>query len=75
VDTTLDKSIKAFQKDNKLRVDGVIKPNGPTIRRLIDGDDVVDNDEDARSPRQQCVECGGWHGGAFGDLCEWCVNK
>lgn len=31
-----DKAIRDFQKDNGLQVDGVLKPNGPTIAKLGD---------------------------------------
>jgi peptidoglycan hydrolase-like protein with peptidoglycan-binding domain len=32
--TNLDSAIRSFQKDNGLEVDGILKPNGPTIGKI-----------------------------------------
>ncbi|MDO4997692.1 MAG: hypothetical protein Q4E16_03505 [Neisseria sp.] len=42
----------------------------------IDGIEVeLFQNYSATSPVYKCIECGGYHGGAFGDLCWWCYLK
>lgn len=63
-DSPMIDGIKSFQKANNLVVDGIVKPDGPTIGALM-----------ARSPRIQCP-CGAWHGGSSGTrYCPDCTAK
>ncbi|MBP5858655.1 peptidoglycan-binding protein [Marivibrio halodurans] len=64
-DTPMFEGIKRFQKDNGLRVDGLMRPKGPTETQLA-----------ARSPRYTCSRCGALHGGVFSpSLCHRCWVK
>lgn len=63
----MEQGIYAVQKINDLKQDGLIKPGGETERAIIR--------EAAKSPQQRCTECGGWHGGVHGDICDWCIVK
>jgi len=63
-DTSMINAIKGFQKENGLNVDGVVKPEGPTMIAM------------ARSPRLTCTRCGAKHGGVFStSLCHQCFLK
>jgi hypothetical protein len=74
-DKTLFKSIRAFQKENDLKADGVIHPDGPTLK-TINALYFVENELPAvRGPVLRCPECGGPHGGSKGDLCPECFVK
>ena len=44
-----DKAMRAFQRDNGLKVDGLANPGGPTIRRLVDN--TFRDDPKAPPPR------------------------
>ena len=71
-DKLLFDGIRQYQKDNGLKVDGVIRPDGETIASLSK------NNSDrlgVRSPRLLCPVCGGFHGGVFGDVCHECILK
>lgn len=64
-DTPLIESIKSFQKEHGLAVDGVVKPDGETIQTLA-----------ARSHRYKCTNCGAIHGGVYSSkLCADCYLK
>lgn len=67
IDKNLDKNIKKFQKENNLKVDGVVTPNGETKERL--------HEIAVRSPTTRCQECGTPNGGVSGDLCWDCAHK
>jgi len=55
---------KKYQKDNGLQVDGVVKPEWPTMIAM------------ARPPRLTCTRCGAKHGGVFStSLCHQCFLK
>jgi hypothetical protein len=60
-------AIKNFQRDNNLKVDGVINPKGETLEHL--------NRFSAKSPMIRCTNCGGPHGGSQGDMCPDCTGK
>ncbi|MDV7339458.1 peptidoglycan-binding domain-containing protein [Terasakiella sp. A23] len=63
-DTPMINGIKSFQSENNLTVDGIVKPDGPTIGALM-----------ARSPRLKCP-CGAFHGGSSGTIyCPDCYKK
>ena len=72
-DKTLFEAIKSFQKDEGLEVDGIMKPDGPTIKKL--NEKLTDRDPEARSPTIWCPQCGAPHGGSKGDLCPDCFVK
>lgn len=85
-DKKLFQAIKDYQKSSGLKVDGVIAPYGETLLSLKkdiryknlnqnDDEDYEEDDPGNKSPILRCVECGGPHGGAMGDLCEWCDKK
>ena len=63
-------SIKSFQKDNKLQIDGVINPGGETIGKINDRFETS-----ARTPTSWCTTCGAPHGGSKGDICPECDSK
>ena len=71
-DENLFLAIKKFQKDKNLKVDGVVKPNGETIARL---NGELPKDIPGVKGHYICPECGGRHGGVYGDLCQWCTFK
>ncbi|PZO85387.1 MAG: hypothetical protein DI626_07555 [Micavibrio aeruginosavorus] len=55
-DTRLFIAIKAFQKDNNLKIDGVISPNGQTIKALNDKDQP--HMPGVQGPIMRCPRCG-----------------
>lgn len=65
-------SIRKFQKDQNLKIDGILKPNGETQGAI---DNQLKNKLGARSPTLWCIECGGPHGGVYGSVCHWCLGK
>jgi hypothetical protein len=71
--------IRSFQKDNALKVDGFMRPEGPTekainTRLALAGQS--DRDEAERSPRYTCTACGAKHGGVYSPkLCADCFLK
>lgn len=63
-DTLMIEGIRQFQKDNDLVVDGIVKPEGPTMNAL------------ARSPQYTCMVCGALHGGVYSpNICHQCFLK
>jgi Putative peptidoglycan binding domain len=78
-DKKLFNAIKNYQKLSGLKVDGVINPDGETIRKInSDSGYKTDHLHDfpgARTPTIWCPECGGPHGGSAGDLCPFCDGK
>jgi len=56
-DQQLFQAIRQFQRDNKLRVDGVMRPGGETERRILSHDDVA--------MTYRCRVCGAPHGGVY----------
>jgi peptidoglycan hydrolase-like protein with peptidoglycan-binding domain len=71
-DARMFDGIKSFQKVEKLKVDGIIKPKGETIVAL--NKKVPLDLPEVRGPTFWCV-CGAPHGGVFGDLCKDCYYK
>lgn len=71
-DKKLFGAIKKFQKDNKLKIDGVINPDGETINALKD---TLPDDLPSKSPIMRCPKCGAPHGGSKGSLCPDCDAK
>lgn len=71
-DERLFSAIKYFQKDNKLKVDGIIRPDGETIEAL---NKQLPVDPGVKRPDMKCPVCGGFHGGSMGDLCPDCASK
>lgn len=67
MDRTLLDNIKKFQKDNDLKSDGLIFPEGPTETKLLK--------RMANSPVIRCLACGAPHGGVRGNLCPSCYDK
>jgi len=67
IDGEMESGIYAIQKSEELKTDGLITPDGETYKAIIR---TV-----AKSPRQQCTQCGGWHGGVYGDVCSDCLSK
>jgi len=67
-DKQLLKSIKQFQRVNKLSVDGVMKPGGETEQSLLDQDEVA--------MTYWCTICGAPHGGVYSALiCYQCWGQ
>ena len=68
-DRHLFDSIRRFQRDQSLKVDGVMKPNGETERHLLDdGEDIA--------ATFWCTVCGAPHGGVYSPrICWQCWNK
>lgn len=67
-DKELFEAIESFQEDNDLKRDGVVNPDGETLKALNELPEV-------RSPSIWCPNCGGPHGGSKGDLCPSCDSK
>jgi len=63
-------AIEKFQKDRKIKVDGIVNPKGETEKAINEELKVS-----ARSPIVRCTVCGGPHGGSKGDLCPQCDSK
>lgn len=64
--------IKSFQKKENLKIDGIIKPDGPTLKKM--------NEKlwelSAKSPTFWCTNCGAPHGDAGGNgQCPHCNGK
>ncbi len=66
-------SIRTFQKDNDLKVDGIVHPDGETLDAL--NREIYGDDPAVKSPTIWCPKCGGSHGGSKGDLCPDCDVK
>lgn len=67
-DEQLIDAIKGFQRDNDLRVDGVMKPDGETERQLLKDKDVA--------MTYWCTVCGAPHAGVYSpNICWQCWNK
>jgi len=69
-DRQLFDAIKSFQGDKNLNVDGIMKPDGETIKSL--NDDLKETPEELTF---RCKECGAHHGGSKGDICPDCNEK
>lgn len=68
-DQQLFDAIKTYQRDNRLRVDGIMKPDGETERHLLD-------DDDGAAVTYWCTVCGAPHGGVYSPhICWQCWNK
>ncbi|MFC3675439.1 peptidoglycan-binding protein [Ferrovibrio xuzhouensis] len=67
-DQPLFDGIRRYQQDNSLNVDGIMKPGGETETHMLANLDV-------RAPTFRCINCGAWHGGAYGLLCPDCWKK
>lgn len=68
-DQSLFDAIKAYQRDNKLSVDGIMKPDGETERHMMKTLAV-------RSPTFWCKHCRGPHGGLHSPIvCHKCWAK
>jgi len=80
-DDAMFDGIRTFQKDNALKIDGFMRPGGPTeskinqqlaVNRLTSGG----NDETERSPQYVCTVCGAFHGGVYSPtVCHNCFLK
>ncbi len=67
-DQQLIDSIKQFQKKNKLRVDGVMRPGGETENALLQNPKLA--------ATLWCRICGAPHGGVYSvSICWQCWNK
>ena len=67
-DQQLFDSIKRYQGDNRLRVDGIMKPDGETERHILNGDKLA--------MTYRCSVCGAPHGGVYSpSICWQCWNK
>ena len=67
IDFDMDKGIRNFQKNNNLKIDGLIKPGGETEDLLIK--------ISGKSPIIRCPICGAAHGGSKGSICPDCTIK
>ena len=72
-DEHLFNGIKSFQKEENIKIDGVMKPNGETIHAL--NRRLGSDNPGVKSPTMWCPKCGGPHGGSKGDLCPDCTSK
>jgi len=67
-DNRLFDAIRSYQRDNNLRVDGIMKPDGETERQLLEGDQAA--------VTYWCMICGAPHGGVYSpNICWQCWNK
>lgn len=68
-DNALYQSIEEFQRDESLKKDGVIKPDGPTLKKLNERLSV-------KSQKFICTICGAVHGGVSSPtICHDCAVK
>ena len=66
IDSRLDQNIREFQRQNGLRIDGLIRPSGETEAALMAA---------TKSLTFWCPKCGAPHGGSKGPLCPDCHKK
>jgi hypothetical protein len=67
-------AIRFHQDGRKLKIDGIVAPNGETARDI----GGLIHDIGARSPWFRCIipNCGKWHGDMYGTgVCEDCTAK
>ena len=69
-DKDMFSGIRDFQKDNDLKIDGILKPNGETEKALDKAFKVS-----GRSPVIRCPICTRPHGGVYGPVCTDCLAK
>lgn len=78
-DDAMFKGIRAFQKDNSLKVDGFMRPEGPTesaINAKLGGLSGGGGEEPPGAAMYKCSRCGAWHGGVFSpNVCWQCLSK
>lgn len=76
-DIAMFDAVKAFQKDNGLKQDGIITPKGETLSALNDHTKhrYEKDKPGVSSPTIWCPQCGGPHGGSKGNLCPDCDSK
>lgn len=62
-------AIRQYQKENGLKVDGIMLPDGETEQHMLDG-------LAAKSPTMWCRHCGAPHGGVYSPtVCVQCWRK
>lgn len=67
-DQQLFEAIRQFQRDNGLRVDGMMRPDGETERHILNQDEVA--------MTYWYSVCGAPHGGVYSpNICWQCWNK
>lgn len=71
-DTHLFDAVRNFQKDENLKIDGVMKPKGETLQAL---NKKISDNPGVKRPDSRCSICGGFHGGSKGDICPECASK
>lgn len=78
-DDAMFNGIRAFQKDNGLKVDGFMRPGGPTesaITKQLSLAPEPKEDEPPGAATYRCSVCGAWHGGVFSpSICWQCWKK
>lgn len=77
-DATFD-GIRSFQKDHRLKVDGLMRPGGPTestINQRLAGLEGGQGEEPPGAATYRCSVCGAWHGGVYSpNVCWQCWGK
>ncbi len=71
-DRELFDAIKDYQRDSRLKIDGVMNPGGETVTHL---NKKLKDLPGAKSPIMRCTVCGGPHGGSKGGMCPDCDAK
>lgn len=71
-DEKLFSGIRSFQKDNKLKIDGLIKPDGETLIAI--NKKLSSELPGVKGPTFWCA-CGAPHGGVYEDICPDCFRK
>lgn len=75
VDPPLFDGIRKLQKDSRLKVDGVMKPGGPTEGAINQRLARSQGDEPGTATLR-CSVCGAWHGGVYSpNVCADCWKK
>lgn len=78
-DDPMFNGIRAFQKDNSLKIDGFMRPGGPTeqaIQQRLASVPEPKSDEPPGAATYRCSACGAWHGGVYSpNVCWQCWNK
>jgi hypothetical protein len=76
VDNKLFDGIRNFQRDNRLKVDGVMKPGGPTEAALNKSLRATRKEDEPGVATLRCSHCGAWHGGVYSpNVCADCWGK
>lgn len=74
-DDALASAIREYQRQRGLKVDGQMRPGGPTEQDIESVLQDPGFDIAARTPTYRCIICGAPHGGLHGPICHRCWDR